>query len=721
MGALLELRGLLRKLQWYGEVNRRGFIKITKKLDKKVPQTSNQQPYLKFKVDTKQFATNDNLAEALRDVNDWLLKLGDVKVYDDSDSIGSAQSIHRVTSEAKMDFPTKLLDAAERAVRDDDAKALADILMAETTSHGILGSASPSWPLIILQRALSCRAKGCIDMLLGMIPSLEESDDVNKRNCIHRLVISHARASLSNDEEAAADVPPHDTSLHANNFAEPAASLSQYSSVFISKGINSMKLVYRDEGTILLLQYLLDQLRPQQRDALSAKDVYGRMPLHYAAQYGMLSVCQIIVAHMKSWGQYDVRNGIDSPFWQDSEGYAPLHLSVIGGHPFTVQTLLEAEHSKEAIDCKTAVCKNIVRSGEALALATKANLVAIVRLLVEADVDINYQDDQGETALHIAARFNHTDCANVLLAGNNKQKADIEIPESAFGWTPLFVSCVDGNLGMVELLIAAGANVKRMDASGWTAKEHATLRGHVNIWRILDKLTRCADAANSGDSNIHPSSAPSKSSSSTNLKSNGANGGSYMARKQDVVKTFGHRYLTEESMILVSLGTMDTRKEINAVNLDRIPLMNGHTAQLDTALSLVVSASGANGEPSTTDLPVQDNVNTEPIMFTASDPMKVRLLFDVVPTYAQNNDQVVGRGVALLSSIKPSIGSKRITLQGDVAIPIIAATTLEVIGTVNFNFLVITPFTHPNMTINENQTYWKGMTSTMLIGHRGNF
>ena len=31
MGALLELRGSMRKLQWYGEVNRRGFIKITKK------------------------------------------------------------------------------------------------------------------------------------------------------------------------------------------------------------------------------------------------------------------------------------------------------------------------------------------------------------------------------------------------------------------------------------------------------------------------------------------------------------------------------------------------------------------------------------------------------------------------------------------------------------------------------------------------------------------
>ncbi|KAI4255168.1 MAG: hypothetical protein L6R42_006873 [Xanthoria sp. 1 TBL-2021] len=164
---------------------------------------------------------------------------------------------------------------------------------------------------------------------------------------------------------------------------------------------------------------------------------------------------------------------------------------------------------------------------------------------------------------------------------------------------------------------------------------------------------------------------------------------------------------------------MDMRKSIQAVCLDRIPLKSAHTTQLDTALSIVVSATGANGEPFIIDLPVQDNINTEPIVFTATDATKVKLLFDIVHTYAGNSNQVVGRGVALLSSIKPSIGSQRITLQGDVAVPIVAASTLEVIGLVNFNFLVIKPFSHPNMTITENQTYWKSMSSTMVIGHRG--
>jgi len=166
---------------------------------------------------------------------------------------------------------------------------------------------------------------------------------------------------------------------------------------------------------------------------------------------------------------------------------------------------------------------------------------------------------------------------------------------------------------------------------------------------------------------------------------------------------------------------MDMRKNVEAVKLDDIPLTDAHATQLDTALSLVVSATNATGEPTVIDLPVQENISTDPITFMTTDATKVRLMFDIVPTYAGSNDRVVGRGVALLGSVKPSLGSKRITLQGDVSVPIMSATTLEIIGSVNFNFLIITPFSHPNMSITENHMYWKSMTSTMVIGHRGEF
>lgn len=738
MGALLELRGHLRKLQWYGEVNRRGFIKITKKLDKKVALTSTQRPYLELKVDPKPFAMNSALSVTMRAVNDWLSSLADVPVHDDSSSTHSTGSIRR-PSKSILSLPAQLLERLDQATRSDDAPRLVKLLEDAKLGESTQDISASTLALNVLQRAVSCKAKACIDELLGRIRNLDGGDDFNKRNCIHRLVLTSGRVNSLNDERLASDMPQtQENPLGRNNYIIPAASpvLAPYPAA--SKELDGLTPLARGHDPLEVLKFLLDKLRPHQRDALQARDSYGRMPLHYAAQYGLVAICQMITARMKAWGQFDVGDGIDAPSWQDVDGYAPLHLSVIGGHPKTTQALLQAEDWTGANAGRDVVRKHTEKSGEVLALATKANFVSIVRFLVQAGFDVNYQDDQGESALHVAARFNHTECASALLSGCDHQKADTELAENAFGWTPLFVACVDGQLAMVQLLISFGADLERLDTSGWTAKEHAALRGHISIARLLAARTvpRASDPTLTNPEHTPPTSLPASSASSTtpstapstplstslsltDRRSNGTANSTSPSRAPQTVKTFGHRYLTKETMILVSLGTMDMRKSTEPVHLDRIPLANAHSTQLDTALSVVVSASEASGEPSIIDLPVHENVNTDPIVFMAMDATKVKLLFDIVPTYAGTNEQIVGRGVALLSSIKPNIGSKRITLQGDVSVPIIAATTLEVIGSVNFNFLIITPFKHLNMTITENQTYWKSMTSTMVIGHRG--
>jgi len=719
MGALLELRSQLRKLQWYGEVNRRGFIKITKKLDKKVANASTQRRYLESKVDPKQFATNLALSHTMKTVNDWLSALGDLKIPDDDSSTHSTHSLKRPSSRTNFNLSSVFIEKVDRALRNDDSLTLGALLKAVHGEVPDEDDASQSMlSLNLLQRAVSCRAKACIDDILGRVQDLNEDDDINHRNCIHRLVISMGRSKTTSDEELA-DGALRDVQLANTSYITPATAPILAPQASYTKEADGVTELGREDKSVILLQYLLDKLRPHQRDALRARDNYGRMPLHYAAQYGFVIVCQLIIARMQSWGQFEVEEGIDAPFWQDADGYAPLHLSVIGGHPHTTEVLLGAENWQGVRDRKGAIHKHKARSSEVLALATKSNFVVIVRLLVAAGVDLDYQDDQGESALHVAARFGHLDCAKALVDGSKTQKANLELAENSFGWTPLFIASVDGHLRITELLIGAGADLERLDTSGWTAKEHAALRGHMAIANALADVTTVPSGSDSDSSASTSLSTTPATSSLADRKSNSTSNGNGTVRTTEPIKTFGHRYLTKESLVLVSLGTMDMRKAIEAVNLDRIPIANAHSTQLDTALSLVLSATGAKGEPSITDLPVQDNISTEPMVFTTLDATKVKLIFDIVPTYAGNNDQIVGRGVALLSSIKPSVGSKRITLQGDVTVPIIAAGTLEVIGSVNFNFLIITPFTHPNMTITENQTYWKSMTSTMVIGHRG--
>lgn len=716
MGALLELRGQLRNLKWYGEVNRRGFIKITKKLDKKVANASTQRRYLESRVDPKQFATNTSLQEVMKTVNDWLSCLGEIVFPDDQSSTSSLHSLRRTTSMTALSLPLGSADKADRALRNDDVESLQQLLKQVKAASEDLTCISLC--LNLLQRAISCRAKECINALLDQVETLDENDDINKRNCIHRLIISAGRSKTCPDGDNSTEALQDE--LHGStNYITPAAPPTLAPHTSNTKEVDGVTSYGRGDKSVVLVQYLLDKLRPKQRDALQARDTYGRMPLHYAAQYGLVIVCHILIARMQAWGQFEVGEGIDAPFWQDADGYAPLHLSVIGGHPLTTEALLGAENWKGSKDRRAGIHKHRTKSSEVLALATKENFVVIVKLLVAAGVDFNYQDDQGETALHVAARFGHTECAETLVRGNGDQKANTELTEKSFGWTPLFTACVDGQLGIVELLISAGADLERLDASGWTAKEHAALRGHIEIANALAEVT-ASPVGSDSESSAFATLATAQSTVPTEWKSNGSANGNGNMKTTETVKTFGHRYLTKESMVLVSLGTMDMRKTTEAVKLDRIRLTDAHSTQLDTALSLVVSATGANGEPSITDLPVQDNVNTEPIAFTTLDATKVQLIFDIVPTYAGSSEQRVGRGVALLSSIKPNVGSKRMILQGDLTVPIVAASTLDVIGSVQFNFLIITPFSHPNMGISEDQTYWKSMSSTMVIGHRGN-
>lgn len=714
MGALLELRSQFRKLQWFGEINRRGFVKITKKLDKKVPNSATQHRYIATKVDPKPFAKDNTLARLLNDINKWMSAVGDAQNIEDNRSERSIRSLGRASAKAMLTVPSSLLDQLDQAIRDNNVEALksylkqANLVLSEPPAQGLLHN--------LLQRSISARSKDSIEFLLSNLKTLDEADDINERNCIHRLVIHIGRTKSANARESDSPAYPFPAGNHyASQYITPAASPSASPD---SRHVKETNLLDKNDEAVQVLIFLLDRLSEDQRPALSTRDSFGRLPLHYAAQFGFVVVCQIIMAKMQEWGQFNVEEGIDAEDWQDKEGNAPLHLAVIGGHPLTIQALLQGENWQGASEDKLARRRGISKSSAVLAIATKSNFKTIVNLLVEAGVDINWQDSSGETALHIAARFGHDECARILLQGTEEQKANLELVEKNFNWTPLHIAAVDGHLSVAKLLIEAGADVDKIDSSGWTAREHAALRGHLALADLLKENSHVNDAALAAQTNGDGQSTTS-GGSPPKVESLEDRRSKVTTRVADPVKTFGHRYLKEESLVLVSLGSMDMRRDVDAVKLDRVPLNEAHTTQLDTALSVVVSANGALGEPTIIDLPVHENISTEPIVFTTKDASKVKLLFDIVPTYSGNEKNKIGRAVALLSSIRPSVGSKRMNLQGDVCVPVVSSSTLEVIGTVNFNFLVVTPFSHPNMEVTSEQTYWKKLASTMVIGHRG--
>ena len=712
--ALLELRSQLRKLQWYGEVNRRGFIKITKKLDKKVPTACAQHRYLQTRVDPRAFATNTKLTEDKDTVNTWLSKLGQIKPLDGASDTGSSSSLATANSQASVNLSRDHLNSVEQAIKEDDLDKFILALKEIQNPDSEKSETSQKLLLYLLQRAISCYSKRCAAALLERIDSLEDVDDINGRNCLHRLVIMIGRAkanqaTLEKGEDLAQD--------EANNSITPAEAPNMQAPLQGLNETDSSRLLGPTDAFLRLFRFLLDNLSPSQRRALQTRDNFGCFPLHYAAQYGFAVICNDIINRMGSWNQFNVDEGFGTKVWQDEDSHSPLHLSVMGGHAATTRVLLDACKPDTGLREASKSASKLSSSSDLLTIATRSNHVDIVTMLVVAGANIDYQDMGGETALHAAARFGHVECAKVLLQPQENKGVNTEVQENAYAWTPLFVACVDGQFEMVKLLVDAGANVERKDVSGWTAIEHAALRGHIGITLFLEKhmfVSSTSDAKTVGSgSNSGAKASSLEERTSANSKEASS------VRAPSAIKSFGHRYLTDETMIFLSLGSMDHRKQVPAVRLDHIPVTQAHSTQLDTALSVVVSAIGASGEPVIIDLPVQENISTEPIMFHTKDVSKVKIHFDLVPTYAGSRDEVLGRAVAPLSSVKANLGSKRMNLQGDLTIPIVAARNLDSIGFVNFNFQAITPFSHPNISINETSTYWKSLASPMVIGHRG--
>ncbi|KAM3424290.1 hypothetical protein BST61_g11173 [Cercospora zeina] len=710
---LLELRAQGRNLRWYGNINRTAFVKITKKLDKKIESSRHQSRYLSTKVDPKAFATNNKLEMDLRSINDWLLALTTIKVVDDDGSVasGSSGSIHRMGSRASLKISTAALDAMESAIAQDNTAELFGLIAAHLPN--VANDMMKGLYLDLLQRAISHKSSQCITSILSKVPSIDADDDMNKRNCLHRIVITTGRTRISQISGGFQEI------VKNSNFINPAEPPTRLPGQFKVAERDPDQGPFKDDIAERLLGFILDHLSQKQRKAVLSKDTYGRTPLHYAAQYGLVFATQLLMKHLQDWHLFEVSHGIDSEEWQDDEGYAPLHLAVIGGHYRTTKALLMADDCSEHTDAPLTN-KHVEKSGVSLALATKANYHKIVKLLVDAGVDVNYQNEQGDTALHIAARNGHEECAQALLAAAaGEHCTKIDLPDRDFGWTPLHIASVNGHLSIVKLLLDQGADPNTKDYSGWRAIEHAALRGHIDIARYLHPLSPTPALNRSPELKAQVSGSPPKGATTlAERRSNGAPKEDAKARIPEPVKSFGHRYLTDESMILVSLGTLDEKKDLKPISLEDIAIADAHATELDTALTLVVTAQGATGEPALIDLPIQEEISTTPIVFKAKDPSKVKLFFDLVPTYAGSTEKRIARAAALLSSIKPGVGSKRVTLQTDLSVPLLAGQDFDVIGSVNFNFLIISPFQHPHLNISEEKTYWT-KSSTMVIGHRG--
>jgi ankyrin repeat protein len=114
--------------------------------------------------------------------------------------------------------------------------------------------------------------------------------------------------------------------------------------------------------------------------------------------------------------------------------------------------------------------------------AAKEGAIEDVKYFIEEKgVHANVKDDDDDTPLHYAARYNpNVEVLKYLVS----QGADVNATDKD-GYTPLHCAAFSGDVETAKILVSAGADVNAEDKNGRTPLQHATFHGHVEVAEFL--------------------------------------------------------------------------------------------------------------------------------------------------------------------------------------------------------------------------------------------
>lgn len=109
-------------------------------------------------------------------------------------------------------------------------------------------------------------------------------------------------------------------------------------------------------------------------------------------------------------------------------------------------------------------------------------------LLIDAGADVNFEDDEGSTPLHEAAKEGRVEVGRVLLKRGAKVNAINNHKQ-----TPLHVAAEKGRADMCDLLLNNGADLKALDVARRNAEMLARRNEHYDVLSVISKFQAQAD------------------------------------------------------------------------------------------------------------------------------------------------------------------------------------------------------------------------------------
>lgn len=642
-----DVKASFNKLQWFSRVNNEALARIYAKVETwDVPYDERQSHRLQF---IKLAETRDQLVSPLIERLDSLAKdvcqaRADAEASETSKHSCLKASIDRFSSSSHL---AEYSERLSWCILNDQETELSQILDTAFKKNNLPGD----FPLDgflehLAYLSIACSARGCSHtLLLEQMPI--HGVKANHLLLNHMIITSGQHRHLADPEDL---------------FIRTSCECDDHYDI---SGSHLFHLVLRT----------VDNSIP---NVLSTMDTLERIPLHYAAFYGLGNVSmQIIGASCTSKAE----NRASQILAKDFQQYTPLHYAVINNHPSVVKRLLGILYSTDHAEIQPRHEKLIF---SLLAIAIRSKSDDIVELLAKYHGEPQTVTAQRESTLYLAARSGRESYVKILL--ENGASSSINTPEPVYGWTPLFIACVHGHESIVRVLLQAGAKQDILDHKGWAPKEHAALRGHLALAEKLASLD---------------TTRPCDGSAAFPIK-----------KDSEIKQTLGQK----KTHAIVNLGVLQYGKNVKAVALER---SGTDATDIKNGLSLAVSVSEKQSETYVVELPFLTDAVNDPFVFTLSSPSTASISFKLsrqVPGHPTSRS-VIGSATALLEDLSAAFGENRESLVRERTIPIVERDTLDVIGTLTYTILLTKPMASPISSFVPGSSVKS--SHMQLVGHRG--
>lgn len=596
----------LNKLQQFVEINATAFSKILKKWDK-TSKSKTKELYLSRAVEVQPFFNKAVISELSDQATTSLQELG---AWSEGDAITiERQTEHIVSSHLgtdEGDADTLLLDT----VISGDVESLKELLLRLKSAADTDGTRDATLRERITRTFLASIHEApapSLQILLdtGLVDVLCE-DDINERNCLHQATI------------------------YGNSFV-------------LEVGLR-MKV------------------------ALNRTDVYGRVPLHYAAMHGRLDMMEALLNSDPST--------IDMI---DHDNFTPLVHTIMHGHFECVSMLLSRGARADPYKENDHIPLN---------LACERASYEIVELLLKHGSKI-LPDAEGLYPQHLVARSGQKP---ELLSLLQNYGADLDQVDKVYGWTPLFHAASEGNVPCLRQLLDFGVQVEIADEKDLSAMYYAAWEGHLECMKLLASIPKRERRSPHNGQLL-----PKLTSTAPMPMDFELDGIPELELPPPIIplRRYGHNFLDTKTFVQISFDELAGEPAMAFFHDSKYP-----------AARLTISSKVSDLIPKNILLPFQED--TKKVSFQIDGLENFAIDFDVFPTYGA---KVIAKTVALPSTFKAVQASS-----GRCVLPLFDPR-LRAIGQVAFNFQVIKPFSGKPLEITDYETYWK---ATSQLEHGSN-